>query len=79
MLLPLGLAGVAGAERAMLRFVRRTAGSRRFTLVFFALHVLMNATTGFAAGVGALRWLTSRRFRRFYHQGTAAQAEAANA
>lgn len=61
------VAFVAG-ERALLGFVRGKAGIR-FTAVFLVLHLLMNLTTGAAAGVGAVRWLVSGRFRRYYRQG----------
>jgi glycosyl transferase family 2 len=56
------------SERTLLGFVRGKAGTR-FTSVFLVLHLLMNLTTGAAAGVGAVRWLVSGRFRRYYRQG----------
>jgi glycosyltransferase involved in cell wall biosynthesis len=65
--LPAGLAAFAGVERALLRFVLTKAGIR-FTALFFALHLLMNLTTVAAAGIGVLKWMTSRRFRQLYRQ-----------
>lgn len=76
--LPVGLAALTGAERGLLGFVTAKAGAR-FTPTFFVLHLVMNLTTAAAAGVGVLKWLTSRRFRRHYRQPTVVRRDSVDA
>jgi glycosyltransferase involved in cell wall biosynthesis len=76
--LPAGLAAFAAVERGLLGFVLAKAGLR-FTPRFFALHLLMNLTTVTAAGLGALKWMTSRRFRHLYRQIDAVRRDTADA
>lgn len=63
-----GAALFAVEERRLLRFLRASAGLRQFPLMA-GLHLLMNATTGAAALVGAARWACSPTFRRLYENG----------
>ncbi|AXX28995.1 glycosyltransferase [Actinosynnema pretiosum subsp. pretiosum] len=63
-----GAALFAVEERRLLKFLGAAAGARQFPLMA-GLHLLMNATTGAAALVGAARWATSPSFRRLYANG----------
>ncbi|MFD7137635.1 glycosyltransferase family 2 protein [Streptomyces sp. NPDC059894] len=60
-----GLGAFAAEERGLLRFLRSTAGTRALPMMA-GLHLLMTATTGLAAAVGAVRWVGSASFRRRY-------------
>ncbi|WP_066361852.1 glycosyltransferase family 2 protein [Herbidospora mongoliensis] len=54
-----------GVDRRMYRYVLASRGVA-FTLVFVALHFVINLTIAAGAGTGILQWLTSRSFRRLY-------------
>ncbi|SCE61370.1 hypothetical protein GA0115253_109401, partial [Streptomyces sp. Termitarium-T10T-6] len=56
------------ADTALYRFVLRRRGPL-FAAYFAFAHTVVNAVIAAGAGVGALQWLASRRFRRLYEPG----------
>lgn len=66
---PVGLllAGYLWIDRRMYRFVLGSRGLG-FTVVFAALHYLVNITIAVGAAVGIVQWLLSGSFRRLYEQ-----------
>lgn len=63
----------AGADPAMVRFVRSEAGLR-FVPFFLAVHYLLSVTVVTAAATGMLRWAASPAFRRLYRGSELAAA-----
>ncbi|SCL33631.1 Glycosyl transferase family 2 [Micromonospora nigra] len=55
------------SDARMYRFVLRTRGLP-FTVVYAALHLLVNLTIGVGVAAGLVQWLVSRRFRRLYEE-----------
>lgn len=54
-------------DRGLYRFVARRRGTG-FALYFAGAHYLVNVIIAVAAGVGAVQWAASGRFRRMYRQ-----------
>jgi glycosyltransferase involved in cell wall biosynthesis len=71
--LPLILAVRADAD--LYRYVRRLRGTA-FTLFFIGTHVLVNLAGMVGAALGAVQWLSSRRFRHLYDTPEPATREA---